>query len=104
MIRDEITLEAEKMKRRCGRLAAIVCEENGDGLRMNYLYDVNGTLSAKEFFLLPDEEIDSISHIYSGARNMEREITDLYGLSIIGSPAGLLLVEDSPVKPMRKSA
>ena len=100
MTRDEITLEAERMKREGGRLAAIVCEENGDGLRMNYLYDLKGVLVTKEFFIL-SEEIDSISSIYSGAQNMEREIADLYGLQIIGSPAGLLLDKDSPPRPMR---
>lgn len=85
------------------RLATIVAEENGDGMRLTYIYDLNGKLRDYQYFLLPHEQIDSISDVYTGALNMEREVADLFGLEINGAPPKLLLAEESEYAPLRRN-
>lgn len=102
-VKEEIVLQAQRMRGSKARLAAIVAEENGDGMRLTYIYDLNGKLRDYQYFLLPHEQINSISDIYTGALNMEREIVDLFGLEINGAPPELLLVEKSKHAPLRKN-
>lgn len=102
-VKEEIVLQAQRMRGSKARLAAIVAEENGDGMRLTYIYDLNGKLRDYQYFLLPHEQINSISDIYTGALNIEREIVDLFGLEINGAPPELLLVEESKHAPLRKN-
>lgn len=102
-VNEEITATAQKMRGAKARLATIVAEENGDGLRLTYIYDIDSRLEDHSYFLLPHEELTSISAIYRGALNMEREIVDLFGLVIHGAAAKLLFADDSPHAPLRRN-
>ena len=102
-VKEEIKLQAQRMRGSKARLAAIVAEENGDGMRLTYIYDLNGKLRDYQYFLLPHEQIDSISDVYTGALNMEREVADLFGLEINGAPPKLLLAEGSEYAPLRSN-
>ena len=102
-VKEEIKLQAQRMRGSKARLATIVAEENGDGMRLTYIYDLNGKMRDYQYFLLPHEQIDSISDVYIGALNMEREIVDLFGLEIKVAAPELLLVEESKHAPLRKN-
>jgi len=57
----------------------------------------------RRFVVEAEEEVDSISDIYAGATNMERENMDLLGMRFKGLEPGLLLVPGKSVKaPLRK--
>lgn len=96
---------AEEMRSKGARLMAVAARDNGDGtFELIYLYDVGGRMQDRRFNLLPDQEVDTISGIYAGATNMERENVDLFGLKFKGMSPGLLLeAGKSPACPLRKT-
>lgn len=97
---------AEQMMASGARLVAVIAQDNGDGtLQLIYLFDSGGKLTDRRYTILPDWEVDSVSDVYSGAVNMERESVDLLGVKFKGITPGLLLVPGkSEVTPLRKGA
>ena len=50
-----------------------------------------------------DMELDSLSDLYKGAWNMEREAVDLFGMKFKGVPPGIFIMPESGIKaPLRK--
>jgi len=86
------------------RMITIVARENDDGtFELIYSFDRGGRMEAFRFTILPEWEVDSVADIFQGAMNMEREVVDLFGLSIKGVRTGLLLqLGKSPDAPLRR--
>lgn len=99
-----IHAQAERMRSNGARLIAIIARDDQDGtLELLYVYDLDGRIVDERFTILPEWEIDSISDVYTGAMNMERENVDLFGLRFRGQAPGLLLEKGkSMVSPLRK--
>jgi hypothetical protein len=99
-----IHTRAERMHAAGARLITIIARDDQDGtLELLYVYDHDGRIVDERFTVLPEWDIDSISDVYVGARNMERENVDLFGLRFRGQTSGLLLeAGKSPVSPLRK--
>ncbi|MCU0862028.1 MAG: NADH-quinone oxidoreductase subunit C [Methanomassiliicoccales archaeon] len=78
--------------------------DNADGtLDMIYMFQIGQEVRLWRFAVREDQELPSISDLYKGALNMEREAVDLFGLRFAGVQGGLLLGPDSPVRaPLRK--
>jgi ech hydrogenase subunit D len=95
--------DARDMRARGARLITIAGRDVGDGtFELIYAYDLEGKVVDHRFTVLPDWEVDTITDVYSGAMNMERENIDLLGLRFKGMQPGLLLVPGSKVAPLRK--
>jgi NADH:ubiquinone oxidoreductase subunit C len=79
--------------------------DNADGtLDMIYMFQLGEEVRTWRFTVREEDELPSISDLYKGALNMEREAVDLFGLRFKGVSGGLLLGPDSPVKaPLRKA-
>lgn len=87
------------------RLISIFPLDNSDGtLDLIYMFQVGEEVIQHRYRVREDEELESLSSLYKGALNMEREIVDLFGLRFKGVEGGLLLCAESGVtKPLRKS-
>lgn len=87
-----------------GRMITIIARENDDeSIELIYLFDLSGKVVDFRFTILPDWEVDSVSDIFKGAMNMEREVVDLFGLKYKGVQPGLLLVPGkNSVAPLRR--
>ena len=86
------------MKGRGARLISVIGRDRGDDtIELMYLFDEGGAMVVPA-----EQEIDSISDIYAGAANMERENIDLLGMRFKGLEPGLLLVDKSVKAPLRK--
>jgi NADH:ubiquinone oxidoreductase subunit C len=91
------------MKGRGARLISVIGRDRGDGtIELVYLFDEGGAMVDRRFVVPAEQEIDSISDIYAGAANMERENIDLLGMRFKGLEPGLLLVDKSVKAPLRK--
>jgi len=95
---------AEGMKERGARLIAVIATDRGDDtIELIYMFDAGGSMVDRRFTVLPEWEVDSISDIYVGAANMERENIDLLGMKFKGQLPGLLLVPGKSMEaPLRK--
>jgi NADH:ubiquinone oxidoreductase subunit C len=92
------------MKERGARLMTVAGRDRGDGnIDLIYLFDEGGRVLDRRFVVEAEQEVDSISDIYAGATNMERENIDLLGMRFKGLGPGLLLVPGKSVEaPLRK--
>lgn len=91
------------MKGRGARLISVIGRDRGDDtIELMYLFDEGGAMVDRRFVVPAEQEIDSISDIYAGAANMERENIDLLGMRFKGLEPGLLLVDKSVKAPLRK--
>lgn len=95
---------ANEMMVKGARLISVIGRDRGDGtIELIYLFDESGVMTDHRYIVLADQEIDSISDIYVGATNMERENIDLLGMRFKGLEPGLLLVPGKSVHaPLRK--
>jgi Ni,Fe-hydrogenase III component G len=86
------------------RLIAIFPVDNADGtLDVIYMFQVGTEVVQHRYVIREDEELDSLSDLFKGALNMEREMMDLFGLKVKGVEGGLLLCPESGViQPLRK--
>jgi Ni,Fe-hydrogenase III component G len=86
------------------RLISIFPVDNADGtLDVIYMFQVGGEVVLHRYVVSEDQEIESLSDLFKGALNMEREAVDLFGLRVRGVGGGLLLCPESGVvKPLRK--
>ncbi len=86
------------------RLISIFPVDNADGtLDLIYVFQIGSEVVQYRYTVNEDEDIESLSDLFKGALNMEREAVDLFGLRIKGVEGGLLLgPESGVVKPLRK--
>jgi ech hydrogenase subunit D len=95
---------ARGMKESGARLITVIGRDRGDDtIELVYMFDQGGRLVDHRFVVEAEQEVDSISDLYSGATNMERENIDLLGMRFKGLGPGLLLVPGRSVEaPLRK--
>ena len=102
----EIRPNVMKMSRASAQLVAIVAVDLADGnFELIYSFFSRSELINLRFTVPDGVEIDSISDMFPGAVNFEREIIDLFGLRFKGIPGWLMLTPESGiVAPLRKSS
>lgn len=102
----EIRPKVAKMSRVSAQLVAIIAVDLADGnFELIYSFFSRSELVNLRFTVPDGEEIDSISDMFPGAMNFEREIIDLFGLKFKGVLGGLMLTPESGiVAPLRKSS
>jgi len=87
------------------RLVTIVAEEYvPGGLELIYVLDAGGELRTVRSRSGLDDEQESLSSVFKGAENMEREIIDLLGARFEGVKGGLFLMPGGVVAPLRRAA
>jgi hypothetical protein len=99
-----VRARTEEMKAAGARMITIVAKENDEGaIDLIYLFDLGGRFADFHFTILPEWEVDSVVDILPAARNMEREVVDLFGLHFKGVSPGLLLEPGKGVvAPLRR--
>ncbi len=95
----------EKLAKTGARFSTLVGVDDGDGnLEVIYLFDHEGELLTLRTTYGLDEAIPSISDVYPAAEIVERELVDLFGVTVEGREPWLLLTPESGVRaPLRKS-
>ncbi|MGD1060162.1 MAG: NADH-quinone oxidoreductase subunit C [Methanomassiliicoccales archaeon] len=85
------------------RLISIFPLDNADGtLDLIYVFQHNEEVVQYRYTVPAEGEIESLTDLYKGALNMEREQVDLFGMNFKGIQPGLFLTEGSPKRPLRK--
>jgi len=85
------------------RLVTIVAMGDTDGgLELIYVLDRGGELLTVRSRSGTDEELESLSSVFRGAENMEREIVDLLGARFEGIKGGLFLMSGGATAPLRR--
>lgn len=86
------------------RLVTIVASEVGEGdLELIYVLDRGGELKVVRSRSRMDDELESLSSLFLGAENLEREIIDLLGAKFEGLEGGFLLMPGAPAAPLRRA-
>ncbi|WP_081579762.1 NADH-quinone oxidoreductase subunit C [Methanomassiliicoccus luminyensis] len=86
------------------RLVTIVASEVGEGeLELIYVLDRDGGLEMVRSRSGIDDELESLSPLFLGAENLEREIIDLLGARFEGLEGGFLLMPGGPTAPLRRA-
>ncbi len=97
-----VDLRAKLMKAdRSGpsRLICIFPLDNADGtLDMIYMFQRKDEVIQYRYKVKEGAELDSISDLYKGAWNMEREAIDMFGIRFKGVPGGLFLMPETGIK------
>jgi NADH:ubiquinone oxidoreductase subunit C len=96
---------AEIQKEGNARLVTIVAADEGTGvMELIYILDRNGELLTIRSRCRWEDELESLSLVFKGAENMEREIIDLLGARFEGIKGGLFLERNSGiVTPLKKN-
>jgi NADH:ubiquinone oxidoreductase subunit C len=100
---DAIAEIAEMQKKWNVRLATIIATDKGAGtMELIYVLDHDGEIWTVRSEFLQDDELASLSSVFLGAENMEREIIDLLGIKFEGIKG--LFLEPGPgiMAPLRK--
>ena len=86
------------------RLVTITAADEGEGsMELIYVLDREGELLTVRSHCRWEDELESLSSLYKGAENMEREIIDLLGAKFVGIKGGLFIEPGSGiVNPLRK--
>jgi len=86
------------------RLISIISLDNADGtLDLIYMFHRRAGVEQLRYRVNPDQELETVSDLFKGALNMEREIIDLFGMRFKGVRGGMLIMPDSGiVAPLRK--
>lgn len=86
------------------RLVTITAADEGDGsMELIYVLDRKGELLTVRSHGRWEDELESLSSLYKGAENLEREIIDLLGARFEGIKGGLFIEPGSGiVTPLRK--
>jgi NADH:ubiquinone oxidoreductase subunit C len=94
----------ERGSKEPSRLISIIPVDNADGtFDLIYMFQRGEGVEQYRYTFPVEEELDTISDLFKGALNMEREITDLFGMRFEGVQGGLLIMPDSGiVAPLRK--
>lgn len=86
------------------RLVTIIASEGREGeLELIYVLDREGELVQVRSRSGFEDELESLSPLFLGAENLEREIIDLLGAKFEGLKGGLLLTSDVPAAPLRRA-
>jgi NADH:ubiquinone oxidoreductase subunit C len=87
------------------RLVTIVADDDTAGaLELIYVLDRGGELLQVRSRSQIDAVLESLSPVFLGAENMEREIIDLLGAKFDGVKGGLFLMPGDLVAPLRRAA
>jgi len=102
----DIRSKVMKLSKAEAQLVAITVVDLSDGtFELIYTFFTKSQLVSIRFTVSDRGEMDSISDIFPGATNFEREIIDLFGLRFKGMKGGLLITPESGiVAPLRKSS
>ncbi len=86
------------------RLVTIVAADEGDGkMELIYVLDRDGEIMTVRSSCRWDDELESLSSVFKGAENMEREIIDILGARFEGIKGGLFLeMKGGVITPLRK--
>ncbi len=86
------------------RLISVFPIDNADGtFELMYVFQHNEQEVVIHRYTIPaGAEIESLTDLYKGALNMEREAVDLFGVKFKGIEPGLFLTEGSPRTPLLK--
>lgn len=102
----DIRSKVMKLSKAEAQLVAITAVDLADGtFELIYTFFSRSQLVSIRFPVSDQQETDSISDMFPGATNFEREIIDLFGLRFKGMKGGLLITPESGiVAPLRKSS
>jgi NADH:ubiquinone oxidoreductase subunit C len=86
------------------RPIAVFPIDNADGtFDLIYMFQHGEEVVTYRYKIKPEDEIESLSDLWKGVLNMERENIDLFGMRFKGVEGGLFLVPGSGVvAPLRK--
>jgi len=102
----DIRTKVSRLDKVRAQLIAITAVDLADGnFELIYSFFSKSELVNLRFTVSDGYEIDSISDMFPGAKNFEREIIDLFGLKFKGVEGGLLIMPSSNIiAPLRKSS
>ena len=80
--RDKLITETLHYKHDGYRLVQICATKLAEGFELTYSFDLHNQLEAVRIHIQPEEEVTSISSIYSYAFLYENEMKDLFGIKI----------------------
>ncbi|HAA90755.1 MAG: Putative ech hydrogenase subunit D [Thermoanaerobacterales bacterium 50_218] len=108
--KEELLDEVKKFMDEKMRFVTAVCSDLGDKFEVTYYFNYSPGMEMKAIRMTvgKDEEVPSISGVCLTAVLIENEMKELFGLNVkdiaIDFGGYMLLAQDSPVKPMLKSA
>ena len=102
----DIRIKVSRLDKIRAQLIAITAVDLADGnFELIYSFFSKSELVNLRFTVSDGYEIDSISDMFPGAKNFEREIIDLFGLKFKGVEGGLLIMPSANIiAPLRKSS
>lgn len=80
--RENLVTEVLKLKHRDYRLIQICAAKEGEGIDLTYSFGKEYKMVGLRLHILPQEDVVSISDIYTPAFLYENEIHDLFGVKI----------------------
>ncbi|MDI6709594.1 MAG: NADH-quinone oxidoreductase subunit C [Thermoanaerobacterales bacterium] len=105
--KQELLTVAEKLAGEGARLAAATCLDAGDRFEVIYHFQKDHETLNVRVMISKDEELPSISGIMLPAALIENEMSEFFGLKIVGKAIDfqgrMLLAEESPQTPLLKS-
>jgi len=103
-VKADLKNQLEKSGSEPSRLISIIPLDNADGtLDLIYMFQIGDGLHQFRYQVRADQELDTISDLFKGALNMERENIDLFGMRFKGVQGGLLIMPGTGiVAPLRK--
>jgi Ni,Fe-hydrogenase III component G len=108
--KEELLDEVKRFMDEKMRFVTAVCSDLGDKFEVTYFFNHSPGMEMKALRMTvgKDEEVPSISGVCLTAVLIENEMKELFGLNVkdlaIDFGGYMLLAQDSPVKPMLKSA
>jgi len=102
--RMEVRSKLEKLAKSGARFVVIAANDLADGtIEVIYLFVHAGQLLEVRLCTGIDEVIPTITDLYPAAAFLEREMVDLFGVTVEGAAPNMLLVPGSGIKaPLRK--
>ena len=81
------------------RLICVFPLDNADGtMDMIYMFQQKDEVIQYRYKVREDAELDSLSDLYKGAWNMEREAIDMFGIRFKGVPGGIFIMPETGIK------
>jgi len=81
------------------RLISIFPLDNADGtIDIIYMFQQKDDVVQYRYKVKELVELDSISDLYKGAWNMEREAIDMFGIRFKGVPGGIFIMPEAGIK------
>lgn len=105
--KEELLSVVEKLAGEGARLATATCLDAGDQFEVIYHFQKDHETLNVRLVIAKDEELPSISDIILPAALIENEMSEFFGLKIVGKAIDfqgrMLLAEESPQAPLLKS-